>query len=241
QADCVDLRREAAGPRPNPFAQGPLTFSVFDAQGNSLPQARLKQWATAGGALAGLDAGWRTEVRLPSPAAAGEVMLTTFADQATLVALGANGKRLAGASSTGPQKVPQIVRLQTADGSAGILLVEITTRNDELAVHQVCRIRTVAVPVVAIARDLAGREIGRYPAQQGVIDVPGAGVRDIDLDGGGRGYVLDQVCWVVGLTGAESAARQELMTHIVDETARWHDEGAVLQPYTQYRITVTST
>ena len=239
-SECADLSAKEEQ-RPNPFREGPVIFEVFDARGFPLPEAQIRHWVTTAGDVLGLNGGWRTELRLPTPAATVSVTLSTLSSPAELTAFDAAGSKAAYVMGTVTQTTPRTITLISADGAATIGSVVIVADQNELAIHQVCVTRTITGPLVAIARDHGGREIGRYAATAGMIEIPGAGVRDIDIDGGGAGYAISRICWVEGLTTAEAASRQELVNHMATETAHWSEEGMVLEPYTAYRLVVTST
>jgi hypothetical protein len=59
-----------------------------------------------------------------------------------------------------------------------------------------------------------------------------------------RGYFhtcVLAVCLVVGPDPEEVLLRQEMAQHLVDEMARWSQEGEVLEPHTTYRLKVVTT
>lgn len=49
------------------------------------------------------------------------------------------------------------------------------------------------------------------------------------------------VCFTVGLDDSEIIRREEMAQHLVDEMARWSQEGEALEPHTDYRLKVVTT
>ncbi len=52
---------------------------------------------------------------------------------------------------------------------------------------------------------------------------------------------LAAICIMVGLSEDERHTREEMERHMVDEMARWSQEGALLRPHTTYRLKIVTT
>ncbi len=56
-----------------------------------------------------------------------------------------------------------------------------------------------------------------------------------------RTKALLEVCYTVGLSDDEVIQREEMAEHLIEEMARWSQEGEVLEPHTTYRLKVVTT
>lgn len=240
-SECVDVSKHKKSDGTNPRTLDGFAFSVFDKRGQVLPTVVVKTWDTRAGSLGGVDAGWRTVVNLHAPADAVEVTLTAFGQPAQLAAFDDANRRVAETRMTGGQGTPETVRIEATSGGSRISFIEVIAPSSELAIHRVCRIETPFGSLVATASDRRGRKIGQFFPKDGVIEIPGRDVSNIAITSRGKPFCLKQVCWVVGLSSAERRFRQEMLRHVESETARWHEEGIVLRPYSQYRLKVTTT
>lgn len=234
---CVELTKLDAGALANPAQVEAFRFTVFDFQGRPAPQVTIRPWGPAGIAM---DAGWRTSIDLGGEADAVEATLTAFGQPARLAGIDRSGATVATAAMVGPQKQPETVRLDARPGTR-IVELRIEAPSDELGLHRVCRITKSGGAVVATARDARGAVLGRYAADKDRIEVPGRELAELAVSGSSEHFSLVRVCWVVGVSEAERRSREEMVHHIQRETARWQDEGAVLAPFTSYRLDVTTT
>lgn len=234
----VDLTKDRKGEWPNPYKRDYFAFSVFDHEGSALPAVIVKSWKTPKGLLGGIEAGWRTIIRLSAPVNTVEVTLTAFGGVATLSAFDEKNE-LVVKTMTGKQDVPEMIRISTA--IPRISTIELIAPSYELAIHRVCCIVTRVNQLEAIAKDRRDQVIGRFVPKEGMIEIPGREVSTITLSAGGKPFCLKGVCWVIGLSAAERLYREEMLKHIETETAHWHEEGFVLRPFTNYRLKVTTS
>jgi len=188
----------------------------------------------------GMDAGWRTIIDLGSAADAVEITLSTYARAPKLVALDANNQTIDSAIMSRPRRTMETIRFE-ARAERKIQSVRVEAPQNETAIHRICRIDRPPHLLVATARDQHGRRIGRYEPQNSLIEIPGRELSEVELNANGGPFCIRRICWVEGLTAAEQNNRMEMLRHIASETARWHDEGFVLAPFTQYRLKITTT
>lgn len=73
-----------------------------------------------------------------------------------------------------------------------------------------------------------------------VLEVRGEDLVRVVIRGVSR-TCLFRVCAVVGPDPSEAVRREEMLRHLSDETARWRQEGEVLEPHTAYRLRVVTT
>jgi uncharacterized linocin/CFP29 family protein len=104
--------------------------------------------------------------------------------------------------------------------------------------------------VVITLRQNKGVQVIGYDAQgtsyvvtgepnQPEIVVAGEDLVRVVLQGKSENCIL-RVCAVVGLDEAERIRRAQLNQHLIDEMARWSQEGDVLEPHTTYRLLVVT-
>jgi hypothetical protein len=127
---CVELSALAPGPGPNPRIEQGIAFTVHDGSGNPVANSQIQTQ----GAFTGLDVGFRTEVKLPTLAAAVEATLVTLAQPAELEAFNSDGTQAGVAVMTGAQNVAETLRVT----GASIDRVVITARQDESLLLRFC-------------------------------------------------------------------------------------------------------
>jgi hypothetical protein len=238
--DCSDLRDRQEEQGPNPLREGRVRFTVHDHPGQPAAQTRLLRVETTEGRLSGLDAGVLTEIDLARPADFVEVLATHFAHPGRFTAFDENGKAVAGSQLSQAQRTPQTVRLERTLRQQPIVRVVVEAPADELVIHQVC-LGGLRPGVTGVAIDRHRRTIGEFPAEQGVIDVPGRDVVAVRVHGDGAAFCLLQVCVTVSVDRAEVIWREEMLRHIQEQLAIWEADGEVLDPYTSYRLKVATT
>lgn len=99
------------------------------------------------------------------------------------------------------------------------------------------------VPVTATAFTPTGHPIGPVTPAGHIIAIEG----DPGVDGGSiarvvvqGGVCILQVCLNLGPDPEQLADYEEMVQHLIDEMARWSQEGEVLEPNTQYRLTIVT-
>lgn len=91
--------------------------------------------------------------------------------------------------------------------------------------------------LAALAYDASSTLLGTFAPVGDVITTTGAPVSQVVLQSRQPFCVL-QICATFTPTQAEIDAHEEMVAHLQEETARWTQKGAVLEPYTTYRLTV---
>ncbi|HWJ43127.1 MAG TPA: hypothetical protein VNR67_06815, partial [Solirubrobacterales bacterium] len=97
--------------------------------------------------------------------------------------------------------------------------------------------------VEATARQRDGRVLGPIyggTAANPKIEFEGEDIFEVIL----RPYLrmnLAEVCYEFGPSPSTALEVEKVRQHLVEETARWSQSGEVLQPWTQYRLAVTTT
>lgn len=229
---CVDFRDRQQVTGPNPLTEAGLTFEVLDFAGQPEPATRISAW----GEQSGLDSGFQTNIALPSPASFVEVTLSHFVRPATVEALGARGEVLDTQSMTVGQEQEETLRLE----AQGIRQVVIRAPQDETLLHQVCAGIAAAPGVTAIGADKSGKPHGPFYTQDDVVEVSVEELVEVRVHGEGE-TCLVEVCANLGPDPAEVVRRQEMAEHLVDELARWSQEGEVLEPHSTYRVKLVTT
>lgn len=84
-----------------------------------------------------------------------------------------------------------------------------------------------------------GPAFGGQPDNPNVI-VEGDGITRVVVQGFVRPCLV-AICLVVGPDADEINRREEMVQHLIDEMARWSQEGEVLEPHTTYRLKVVTT
>jgi hypothetical protein len=237
---CVDFAALPAGRARNPRVEAGIAFLVRDVALRPVAATEIAAAATTQGQLNGLRAGFRVDVALPTPCGAVRVTVSSFGSPLKLLAFDAQRNQIALAQQTAGHGEVEILTMQAPADSA-IATVQVVAASNEAFVHSACYERMAPHQVQATTFDEANMALATYPASQGVIDIPASGVRRVVVAADAAGFRLVRVCVTFGLDAAEQIAREELIQHIRAELDRWQTEGEVLQPWTKYRLNVTTT
>ena len=95
------------------------------------------------------------------------------------------------------------------------------------------------VPVYGLGVDAQGNQYGPFLSSGGILTVTGDAMTVIVLTGR-EGLCLARVCCIVGQSAQQAAQSQAMMQHIIDELVLWSQTGEVLEPNTDYRLTVVT-
>jgi hypothetical protein len=227
---CLDVRKRKPQKLPNPFEEDGFSFTVRDRSGVMLSAGRLK--GASAGRPAGLDLAFSARIELP--VVADRVTLTITAGAPTkIIARAADASPLDGQS---PDSGQQIVVLH----GPGIAVIDISAPKGATLLHEICvERRATGLVVAGVDRD--GKEKAPVPVQGVVAELDGRNLASVRISGNGQPFCIRGFCVIVGLDKKEQIRREEMNQHLLEETAHWHDEGAVLAPYTQYRLRVVTT
>lgn len=97
--------------------------------------------------------------------------------------------------------------------------------------------------VSATGFDAAGTSYGPFSGgkpDDPHVEVVGQGLVRVVLRGFSGTMCIFRVCYTVIPEPAEIAAREAMAQHLLDELARWTQEGTVLEPFTAYRLKVAT-
>lgn len=227
---CVDVRGHIAGTAANPWSEDGARFSVRDAGGALLPQARFERWSNG---PVGLNAGFRLDVELPCATPWVE-LLVTHRPPFRIVAFNGSGAAVAthGPVSPGTQ-VTETIRLE----GAGITRLEVHAAGNEKLIHSVCYACVRPAGPSVVGYDPDGHVYGPFYPIGNVIDVNGEEVTEVVLSGD-SGLCIERICVTPDPETGQVVRREERIEHIRQQLARWQAQGAVLQPHTTYRLTV---
>ncbi len=92
-------------------------------------------------------------------------------------------------------------------------------------------------PVTGTGYTTDGQVIGPVAPVGDVIDIQGPGLVRVVATGQ---VCVVEVCVNIGPDPAQVQLRQEMAQHLRDEMARWSRQGDVLEPHTDYRLTVVT-
>lgn len=234
---CLDFRDRERRESPNPFEEAGYQFLIFDHTGTPRPNVRFITRALPGGGTIGaLDLGFRARVTLPTAADAVDLLITCAAGPIQVSCLAADGS-LVDRQQTAATGQPE--RLMLAGGMP-IATVDVVSPQNEAMLHEICLERgRHGVRVVGVSR--AGAESPPVTVVGGVAELPGRELAAIRVSAEGQSFCLLGFCVDVGLSRGEQNRRDEMAQHLVEETARWSQEGFVLKPNTDYRVRVVTT
>jgi hypothetical protein len=228
-ATCVEVRQQTAGTVANPWSQDGVRFTVRGADGGFLPVGRIERWGT--GEL-GLNAGFELDIDLPCSSSWVE-LIVTHRPPFRIVAFDAKGTAVATHAPQGTGgEVTETIRLE---GSAMTRLVVHASGNEKL-VHEVCFACDQPVGPYSSGYDDHGVLHGPFiPVGHTLtIDVPLPTVV-VTSDGA---FCLEQICVTPDREAGALVRREEKIDHIREELSRWSDEAPVLEPNTEYQLTI---
>jgi hypothetical protein len=117
----------------------------------------------------------------------------------------------------------------------------------QLEIHLLEPVKSISIVLTAVASqssatgfDKTNKAYGPFSIKNNEIVIVGEHLELIRLQGSGSICIL-RICATIGPTSADVAAREAMAQHIVDELARWHQEGETLEPHTTYRLRVVTT
>jgi len=239
--DCVDFRPfEVNFHGPNPWTVQGVIFDAYatDANDNHDYREDATQITTGGQAI-GLDCRSRLLITLPQASARVELLLTYFKSPGFIEVFNDDGSRAKRLQMRSQQA--GVMQRLTLTGRA-IRLVVIHAPDQQIQLHQMCYYGPLSVPAYVIGTAISQSGIRwEVPATGNVIDIEGKDkdVRQVIVQSNGGGRIcIVQVCADYGPNPAEVKQREEITRHLIEETARWSEEGEVLESHTAYRLKV---
>ncbi len=231
-ATCVDVRGHAAGTLANPWSDGDVRFTVFGADGLLLPQARVERWGVS---PLGLNAGFQLDIELPCTSPWVELIIT-HRPPFRIIAFNEAGAAVATHAPFGTgAEATETIRLEGPE----IKRVEVHATGNEKLVHSVCYLCTRPAGPSATGYDAHGHAYGPFFPIGNEIDGKGAEIIDVVVTAD-SGQCIQMICMTPDPEAGQAVRREELIQHVEEELARWHDEEPVLAPNTTYRLTVTT-
>jgi len=232
---CVDFRGRPPSQGPNPRTEQQVAFEVRDQTGHPLPDTRVDKW----GADSGLNCGHALDITLPCTSTYVDLTLSLFSRSATVVAFDDNGSFASQAQIPAGQHTPQTIRLT----GRAIMRLRVTAPQNETLLHALCfhsgegAGAGVQSQVTATGHTTDGQTVGPVAPVGGVIDLQGPGLTRVVV----RGEVcIIQICINIGPDPEQVQLQEEMAQHLIDEMARWSQQGDVLEPHTDYRIKVVT-
>lgn len=154
-----------------------------------------------------------------------------------IAALDSHGAVLASKAMLNPQLQPEIIRFEGDD----IQQIRISSPLSTVFLHELCFVYPDNTSSVnAIGFDNEGRPTQVFQNQGNEVEVSGENLVRVQVDGKGEICLL-QICALFGPDPKEVAHRQEMAEHLAKEVVRWQDEGEVLEPFSAYRLTISTT
>lgn len=234
--DCVDYTKSAVQKGANPRVERGLTFEVRDHNGKAYPESRMDDFRNASGQkVPGLNCGYELEVTLPQPVQALDLTMVHFGAAATVEAFNGKGERVASEKMGSVKGEPEKLKIEGQE----IKSIVIRSRNNEVLLYRFCY-ESSASQVVAWAVDKDGVQHGPYNPDGHFIDIDVENTVFIRIMGVRR-FCIVAVCANVGPDAEAMERREEVQRHLVDQMARWSQEGAVLEPHSTYRLKVVTT
>lgn len=229
---CVDFVASTLGDGPNPRIEQGVQFEAYDSTGELAPVSSIAQKAS----VQALDCAHRLEITLPCPAERVEAVVVRFdSRQSSLQALQAydpNGKLVGMSPITGAIGQPE--RL-TIDGQA---ITRVVVTGQMIYLLKLCYVCSPSVNV--IGRDKNGMIVSVSRPKDGLISVRDSSVSSVDIVSA-SGVCITKVCVTVAPDEEEVQLHQQMTQHMVDELARWSQQGEVLEPNTKYRLKIVTS
>lgn len=226
---CIDFTSTPLGDGPNPRIERAVQFEAYDTTGALTPVSRITQIAPG----PALSCAHRIEINLPCLAERVEAVVVRFGAQSSLQAYDPMGQLVGEVQITGATGQPERVAI---DGQAITRIV--IAPGDEAYLLELCYVCTPSVSV--IGRDKNGAIISVSRPDDGLISVNDSVVTSVDIVSN-SGVCITKVCMTIAPDIAEVQRHQQMTKHLVDELARWSQEGEVLEPNTKYRLEIVTT
>lgn len=224
-----------------------LPLSEADVIIGSAGSIRIAIVPTPLGDMAGLNVGLpavppRTlDIILPRSAITVSLLLSYLSPAAlnnniTITALNSTGEPVATKSMLNPQRQPEIVRFEGSD----LKQIRFSSSNSITFLHELCFVCPDTSPsVTATGFDAEGRPTKTSENRGNEVVVSGENLTQVQLSGKDEICLL-KICALFGPDPAEVAQRQEMAAHLKSEVSRWQDEGEVLEPFSAYRLTIST-
>ncbi|WP_032113626.1 hypothetical protein [Candidatus Paracaedibacter symbiosus] len=235
--ECFDFRKDKESTFKNPRVEQGFIFDKHNAQGASMSEGQIVTVTTPIGELSGMDIGKELRITLPTPAAFVELMISSKTRPIEVSAYNEEGKVVAKAKQLRSELAP--LSLTTPSHKDIIKTIILCGLENEAFLHQVCFRR--ASRLIATAVDSNGNVQGVYEEQQGLIEIPGQSVHQVYLEAGNAPWYLVRICLTKGLETEERKLREDMLRHIITQTATWQAEGEVLPAWSILRLTVKTT
>jgi len=239
---CLNFRNRQRSDVKLPLTEQGVTIGA-------LGMTKIVPAPTTLGDLMGLDclfAGFghpmvHLNITLPCAATMVELMLSyvsLIAVDSTLsiVAFNSRGEQVAAKPMLNPQRQPEIVRFEGQDLKQILILAQ----RSQVFLHELCFLCPDTSPnVTATGFNLEGRPTRVFANQGNVVEVSGENLTQVQVNGKGEICLL-KICALFGPDPKEVAHRQEMNKHLKSEVARWQQEGEVLEPFSDYRLTIST-
>jgi hypothetical protein len=233
---CVDFRGREPSHGANPRTEQQVTLTAREPSGNLASQTRIDRWRED----SGLNCGFALDITLPCASTYVDLTLSHFARPATIVAFNDDESFAGQAALTQERGVPQTIRLT----GRAIARVRVTAPQNETLLHAVC-FRCIEdgsgaggeSQVTATGYKSGSPAVGPVPPSGNVIELQGDGLTSVIVQGE---VCILQVCINIGPDAEQVELQEEMAQHLIDEIARWSQQGDVLEPHTNYRVKVVT-
>jgi hypothetical protein len=238
---CVDFRKRQPGAVTLPLHEQDVTFGTAGV-------TDVRSVPTSLGDMTGLNCNVGSQglpsglnITLPCAATTVELMLsylspTMFDTTIAIAALNSNGEQIALKPMLNPQHQPEIVRFEGSD----LKQITISAPRSKLVLHELCFVCPDTSPsVTATGFDSEGTLTRVFENSGNELEISGDNLVQVQVSGKGEICLL-KICALFGPNPQEVAHRQEMAAHLRNEVARWQDEGAVLEPFSAYRLTIAT-
>ncbi|HWN43317.1 MAG TPA: hypothetical protein VNW71_13910, partial [Thermoanaerobaculia bacterium] len=229
---CVDVGRHIAGTVANPWSQDGVRFTVRGADGGLLSVGRIERW---GAGELGLNAGLELDIELPCSSPWVE-LIVTHRPPFRIVAFNAQGTAVATHAPGGTGgEVTETITLQ----GPAITRIEVYASGNEKLVHRVCFVCDQPIGPWGEGHGADDTVYGPFfPDPKGgglLISGPGLTVTEITSNGA---FCLEQICVTPDPEAGALVRREEKIDHIREELSLWSDDAPVLEPNTEYQLTI---
>ena len=230
---CFSVGTDTHGVFKFPIEINGTTVRIFERDGKPIGQGKIR---VVGPNRFGFDMGWAAEAELPCESDTVVVTLEQSASPAKIAGFDSAGNIVATAVAPDHTGLVTVTLI-----GVGILRIRIDAPQNEAVLVEICSVCAVkGEPDVSItAIDANGSQSGPYLPVDGTVKVPGPRVRAVRVDGSGR-ICLIRVCVTYSPDADAVAAAQEMQKNLTDSMALWGDEGEVLHPNSDYRISVVT-
>jgi hypothetical protein len=185
-------------------------------------------------------------INLPPATATVELMLSyrgtaSGGPPPKIEAFDSNGNPLGAGVMLNPPNQPEIVRFESNDLQRITISPSSFLLGSFFVLHELCfSSRDTAPSVTATGFSADGKPTALFANQGNVVEISGKDLTQVQVNTQAELCLL-KICVLFGPDPKEVAHRQDMAEHLAKQVVRWQDAAEVLEPFSAYRLTISTT